>query len=213
MGSDFFFKIKDLIYLFVSLGEGQVWWSSDNFAFSLPCGFWWSTWVIRLGQTWLYMLSHLEASGDLTFYLFLMNNSYLLNFLFCQRDSGPFFSPLLLLQMPFMMFHVGGQWMNKKCLFKEPVGTVMGNSLGNRVFCLFSTGKPALCPLLAFIGDSVFSGVWRGGASRMHSAAHTDRPRVGPLLHLCQSLHPPHVYRNRGKPDSLGETFVISKVF
>lgn len=54
---------------------------------------WGSTWVIRLGQTWLYRLSYLEASGDLTFYLFLMNNSYLLNFFILPKGFRTYFFP------------------------------------------------------------------------------------------------------------------------
>lgn len=54
-------------------------------------------WVLGINsgrQVWGNMALHAapsRASGDLAFYLFLMNNSYLINFLFCQRDSGSFF--------------------------------------------------------------------------------------------------------------------------
>lgn len=74
-------------------------------------------WVLGINsghQVWGNMALHAapsRASGDLAFYLFLMNNSYLINFLFCQRDSGSFFFffSLHLLRIPFMMFHVGGE--------------------------------------------------------------------------------------------------------
>lgn len=107
------FLNKNFICLFVSLGVGA------SVAIIRQLCFLSIMWVLGINsghQVWGNMVLHAapsRASGDLTFYLFLMSNSYLLNFLFCQRDSGSFFFSLHLLRIPFMMFRVGGEWTNK----------------------------------------------------------------------------------------------------
>lgn len=80
-GSNFF--IKNLIYLFVYLGGRRQCGVQKSALPSLLRGFWGSTQVIGQRQHVPLHAEPSEASGDLIFYLFLMNNSHLHNFLSC----------------------------------------------------------------------------------------------------------------------------------